>query len=79
MSSQPKNRLKNLRQMRINGITYEIDWTQFKKGRSFFVPCLDADEAKAVVKRTTERLGFEVRVKLVVEDGFRGLRVWRVG
>ena len=73
------HRLKNLRQMRVNGITYKIDWTQFKKGRSFFVPCLDADEAKAVVKDTMERLGFEVKVKLVVEDGFRGLRIWRVG
>lgn len=65
--------------MRINGVVYEVDWTKFRKGRSFFVPCLDADEAKAAVKTTMERLGFEVKIKLVVEDGFRGLRIWRIG
>ena len=54
--------------MRVNGINYEIDWTKFKKGRSFFVPCLDADEAKSVVNTTMERLGFEVKVKLVLEN-----------
>ena len=64
--------------MRINGINYEIDWTKFKVGRSFFVLCLDAEEAKDIVKTTMERLGFEVKVKLVIEDGFRGLRIWRV-
>ena len=64
--------------MRINGIIYEVDWTKFKPGRSFFVPCLDADEARNAVETTMERLGFEVKVKLVVEDGFRGLRIWRI-
>lgn len=65
--------------MRVNGIVYEIDWRKFKPGKSFFVPCLDAEEAKAVVKNTMDRLGFEVKVKLVIENGFRGLRVWRMG
>lgn len=64
--------------MRVNGIVYEVDWTKFKKGRSFFVPCLDAEEAKASVNSLMERLGFEVKVKLVIENGFRGLRVWRI-
>jgi hypothetical protein len=64
--------------MRVNGVNYEVDWTKFKKGRSFFVPCLDAEEAKAAVQKTMERLGFEAKVKLVIEGGFRGLRIWRV-
>lgn len=64
--------------MRVNGIVYEIDWTKFKPGCSFFIPCLDANEAKQVVKATMERLDFDVKVKLVIEDGFRGLRIWRM-
>ena len=64
--------------MRVNEINYEVDWTKFKQGRSFFVPCLDAEEAKAAVNSTMDRLGFEVKVKLVIENGFRGLRVWRI-
>jgi hypothetical protein len=65
--------------MQVNGVNYEVDWTKFKVGKSFFVLCLDAEEARTVVKNTMDRLGFKVKVKLVVEDGFRGLRIWRVG
>jgi hypothetical protein len=65
--------------MQVNGVNYEVDWTKFRAGRSFFVPCLDVEEARTVVKNTMDRLGFEVKVKLVVEDGFRGLRIWRIG
>ena len=65
--------------MRVNGINYEINWTKFKLGRSIFIPCLDAEEAKTVVNTTMDRLGFKVKVKLVIENGFRGLRIWRVG
>ena len=65
--------------MQVNGIVYEIDWTKFKLGRSIFIPCIDAEEAKAVVNSTMDRLGFQVKVKLVIENGFRGLRIWRVG
>ena len=42
--------------MQVNGVNYEVDWTKFKVGRSFFVPCLDAEEARTVVKNTMDRL-----------------------
>jgi hypothetical protein len=79
MRLKKKLQRRKHRKMQVNGVNYEVDWTKFKVGRSFFVPCLDAEEARTAVKNTMNRLGFKVKVKLVVEDGFRGLRIWRVG
>ena len=64
--------------MRIDGVSYNINWRNFKVGTSFFLPCLNASEAKKEVLRTTKRLKLKVLVKVVIEEGVRGLRVWRI-
>ena len=64
--------------MLIEGVTYEINWRGFKKGTSVFFPCLDYDRAKAQLIVVTDRLGLKVLVKGTIEDGIRGLRVWRM-
>ena len=65
------------RAMRIEGINYELDWQEFTVGSSFFVPCLDDAKARERIEGKMNRLGYAVIVKLVIEDGIRGLRVWR--
>lgn len=62
--------------MKIETVSYKINWRQFKKGYSFFVPCIDHVEARAEVARTMKRLKIPVVTKLVIEDGIKGLRVW---
>lgn len=64
--------------MRIAGVAYQINWKKFKRGTSFFVPCLDTDQALEEIERITKRLRYEVVTKIVVEDGVRGVRTWRV-
>lgn len=64
--------------MRIAGVAYEINWRAFKKGHSFFVPCLDCAEAKIEIQRITDRLGFDIVMKAVIENSVRGVRTWRV-
>tara|TARA_R110000868_G_scaffold119506_5_gene317234 strand:+ start:469 stop:663 length:195 start_codon:yes stop_codon:yes gene_type:complete len=63
--------------MRINDLDYNINWRKFKRGTSFFVPCLRLEEGKATIRAVTRRLGFRVAIKAVIEDGIKGLRVWR--
>lgn len=63
--------------MRINGIDYNIDWRKFRVGWSFFVPCLQLDRSKYTILRATKRFGYKVLIKPVIEDGIKGLRVWR--
>lgn len=63
--------------MRINDLDYQINWRKFKRGTSFFVPCLRIEESKTTIQAVTKRLGFKVAIKAVIEDGIKGLRVWR--
>ena len=65
------------RAMRIEGINYELDWQEFTVGSSFFIPCLDDAKARERIEGKMNRLGYAVIVKLVIEDGIRGLRIWR--
>jgi hypothetical protein len=42
------------------------------------VPCIDHRAAKKSVLTVTERLKMDVVIKVVIEDGIKGLRIWRV-
>ena len=64
--------------MRIHGISFNIEWAKFKPGRTFFIPCLDVEGAKKEVELVTKRLKYSVEMKGVVENGVKGLRVWRL-
>ena len=64
--------------MRIHGISFNVNWEKFGVGYSFFIPCLDPDEAEKQVKRTAKRLGFTIKTKVTIEENVKGLRVWRV-
>jgi hypothetical protein len=64
--------------MVVDGVSYDINWRKFPIGASFFVPCIHAQQAKEDVRKLTRRLGLKVISKVVIEDGIRGLRVWRI-
>lgn len=64
--------------MQIEGVTYEVEWKRFKRGMSMFIPCLDPRRAKTQLLAVTKRLRIKVLVKVVIVDGIRGLRVWRL-
>lgn len=64
--------------MQIDGVDYVIDWENFTVGSSFFVPCLRDEEGRQRIERKMNRLGYKVLIKIVIEDGIRGLRVWRI-
>lgn len=64
--------------MRIEQVSYDINWKNFKAGTSFFIPCLDCDSAKEEILRVTKRLKLEVICKKSIEEGIKGLRVWKV-
>jgi len=64
--------------MKVEGVSYLIDWSKFYTGQSFFVPCIDHKAARFAVKEVTNRLGIRVEIRVVIEEGVKGLRVWRV-
>lgn len=64
--------------MRIETVAYQIEWKKFRKGYSFFVPCIDEKAAREELNRVAKRLKFEIVTKVILLDGIKGLRVWRV-
>jgi hypothetical protein len=63
--------------MKIETVTYRIDWRKFRVGHSFFVPCIDHGEARKTIAKITRRLKIPIVTKVTIEDGIKGLRVWR--
>lgn len=63
--------------MQIEGVSYDINWKRFKRGTSIFIPCLDPARAKREAVPVFRRLRFEVIMKPIIEEGIRGLRIWR--
>jgi hypothetical protein len=64
--------------MLVERVEYIISWKDFKKGYSFFIPCLDRQSAKLEIQRVAKRLKLQILCKGVIEGGVKGLRVWRL-
>jgi hypothetical protein len=64
--------------MRIEGVVYQINWKGFKRGASFFIPCLNPTAAAEEIEFVTDRLQYEIVTRTVIENGVQGVRVWRV-
>jgi hypothetical protein len=63
--------------MQIEQINYCINWRNFKPGYSFFIPCISCSKAKLEIKAVAKRLKYRIVMRTVVEEGIRGVRVWR--
>ncbi len=64
--------------MQLEKVNYQINWKKFKKGWSFFIPCLDPKKHRRIILAEVKRLKYKVVTKVRIEDGVRGIRVWRV-
>jgi hypothetical protein len=64
--------------MQVAGVNYEINWRGFTKGSSMFFPCLDPEAARREINVVTQRMQFKIITRIEVQDGIRGLRVWRL-
>ena len=64
--------------MRVEQLDFIIQWRKFQVGSSFFIPCLNPTTAWKRVNRAVKKHGFIAIHKVVIEDGVRGIRVWRV-
>lgn len=63
--------------MKIQGLSLLVDWTKFKEGTSFFVPCIQPKAVKKEIEQEAARLKVNVICKQVVHNNTLGLRVWR--
>jgi hypothetical protein len=63
--------------MKIETVSYQLDWNKFRVGQSVFVPCIDHVAARRTLAAVTKRLKISTVTKVVIVDGVKGLRIWR--
>ena len=63
--------------MKIETVSYQVEWKKFRKGYSFFVPGIDEKAAREELNRVAKRLKMDIVTKVILLDGIKGLRVWR--
>ena len=63
--------------MRVENVSYQINWKAFKPGMSVFIPCLDPIQAVADIAKVMKRLKVSFVTKVIIQDGVQGVRVWR--
>jgi hypothetical protein len=64
--------------MLVEKVSYDVNWKNFKRGYSIFIPCLDPKNAlKSEVLPFFKRIKMRVITKVVIEEGVKGLRIWR--
>lgn len=61
-----------------DGVRVVVNWVKFLPNTSVFVPCINTDNAKQQLKQVCDDLGYETTIKIVVDNGKLGVRVWRV-
>lgn len=64
--------------MEIETVIYRMNWAKFRPGSSFFVPCINIKAARKQITEFMEAYKIKVLTKVVIQNGIRGLRVWRV-
>lgn len=63
--------------IRNDGVKYAIYWVKFKPGTSIFLPCLTCTQLRSKIKERFRRFNYGYVIKICIEEGIRGLRVWR--
>ena len=70
--------MKKLPKVKLDGAVYDVAWDEFERGDSMFFICLNRSAAEQKLKRIAASLLFEVATQQKIEDGIRGVRMWRL-
>jgi hypothetical protein len=62
-----------------DGLDIKVNWKKLKVGESVFIPCINTQSAKGQVQGITRKMGFVMRYRVRIENGYYGLRCWRIG
>lgn len=61
----------------IDGVSREIPLEHMDKKDAVFVPTLNNQTTRGVLRRITNELGYEVTMRSMIHEGFLGVMVWR--
>jgi hypothetical protein len=60
-----------------DGIRIVVNWEGMSVGASVFVPCINTHKAKEQVNKISKVRRWQVTIKIAIENGKLGIRIWR--
>ena len=60
-----------------DGVVITVAWNDMRVGHSIFVPCINSEKCKEQLKSIAKLKKWSFLIKIRVEDGKLGLRLWR--
>lgn len=60
-----------------DGVRVIVDWEDMDIGTSIFVPCVNTEEAKKQIKMFFSKQTWDYLIRVRIEGGKLGVRVWR--
>lgn len=60
-----------------DGVRVIVDWEDMEIGMSIFVPCVNTEKAKDQIKAFFSTQTWDYLLKVRIEGGKLGVRVWR--
>lgn len=61
-----------------DGVHIIVDWDRFVPSSSVFVPCINTTECILQCEKIAEQKEWEIDTRVRIENGARGVRIWRV-
>lgn len=70
-------RLRPNNYIAVDGVSFAVPWRKVERGTSFFIPCVNAFEVVAQVRRCFKLEGWRYKYRIGPENGYFGVRFWR--
>jgi hypothetical protein len=55
-----------------------VSWGDMVIGASVFIPCINTEKAKQQMEKIAEDKSWQVAVRVCIENGMFGVRIWRI-
>lgn len=61
-----------------DGVKITVQWDKLVVGASVFIPCINTEKARTQLKNIAKMKQYETIVKICIENGVWGVRMWRL-
>lgn len=61
-----------------DGVKITVQWDKLVIGASVFIPCINTEKARTQLKNIAKMKQYETIVKICIENGVWGVRMWRL-
>lgn len=62
----------------VDGVKFAIRWSEVRAGTSFFIPCVETSKVTRQINAYFRYEGWKLKYQARSENGYFGVRIWRI-